>query len=215
MAVVAALFAATAIGALVLSNETVANETIAGGAPSVSGPSTATPSVWPRTEGVFPPPPNLARVSRLARSVPVRLQIDAIGVDTTLMALGLRKDGTMEVPPSGFPAGWYTGAPTPGEMGPAIIAGHIDWKGPGVFYNLHNLKVGDQITVTRKDRSKPVFRVTLVAKYLKDQFPTALVYGNLDHAALRLITCGGSFNSQTGHYEDNIVAFADLVAPAR
>jgi len=121
----------------------------------------------------------------------------------------------MEVPPSGFPAGWYTGAPTPGEMGPAIIAGHIDWKGPGVFYNLHNLKVGDQITITRKDGSKPVFRVTLVAKYLKNQFPTALVYGNLDHAALRLITCGGSFNSASGRYEDNIVVFADLIAPTR
>jgi hypothetical protein len=215
MAVVAALFAATAIGALLLSNETVANETVAGGAPSVSGPSTATPSVWPRTEGVFPPPPSVAQVSRLARSVPVRLQIDAIGVDTTLMALGLRKDGTMEVPPGGFPAGWFTGAPTPGELGPAIVAGHIDWNGPGVFYHLADLKPGDQITITRKDGSKPVFRVTRVAQFSKDQFPTRLVYGNLDHAALRLITCGGSFNTASGHYEDNIVAFADLVAPAR
>jgi sortase (surface protein transpeptidase) len=147
--------------------------------------------------------------------VPVRLQIDAIGVDTTLMALGLRKDGTMEVPPGGFPAGWYTGAPTPGELGPAIVAGHIDWNGPGVFYRLADLKPGDEITVTRKDGSKPVFLVTRVAQFSKDQFPTTLVYGNLDHAALRLITCGGSFNSQTGHYEDNIVAFADLIAPAR
>lgn len=210
MAVVAALFATIAIGAAVFSNETVD-----GGSLSVSVPSRVAPSVWPPTQSEYVAPPRVAKVSRLARSLPVRLQIAAIGVDSTLMDLGLRKDGTMEVPPSGFPAGWYTGAPTPGEMGPAIIAGHIDWKGPGVFYNLHNLKVGDQITVTRKDRSKPVFRVTLVAKYLKDQFPTALVYGNLDHAALRLITCGGSFNSQTGHYEDNIVAFADLVAPAR
>jgi len=209
-AIVAALFATIAIGTVVFSNETVA-----GGARSVSVPSTVAPSVWPTTESAFTPAPQVAEVSHLAKSVPVRLQIGAVGVDSTLMDLGLQKDGTMEVPPSGFPAGWYTGAPTPGEMGPAIIAGHIDWKGPGVFYNLHNLKVGDQITVTRKDRSKPVFRVTLVAKYLKDQFPTALVYGNLDHAALRLITCGGSFNSATGHYEDNIVAFADLVAPAR
>ena len=210
MVVVAALSAATAIGLHVFSNETVA-----GGAPSVSVPSTVAPSVWPTTESAFTPAPTVAQVSRLARSVPVRLQIDAIGVDTTLMALGLRKDGTMEVPPGGFPAGWYTGAPTPGEVGPAIVAGHIDWKGPGVFYHLADLKPGDQITVTRKDGSKPVFRVTRVAQFPKDQFPTTLVYGNLDHAALRLITCGGSFNSASGHYEDNIVAFADLIAPAR
>ena len=152
--------------------------------------------------------------AHLARSVPVRLQIAAIGVDSRLMDLGLKADGTMQVPPSGFPAGWFTGAPTPGELGPAIIAGHVDWKGPGVFYDLHSLKPGDRVTVTRKDGTKPVFRVTRVQQFPKDQFPTKSVYGNIDHAGLRLITCGGSFNSSTGHYEDNIVAFADLVAPA-
>src|SRR5450756_2608341 len=94
-------------------------------------------------------------VSATSRSTPVRLRIAAIGVDSGLMDLGLRADGSLEVPPSGFPAGWYTGGPTPGELGPAIIAGHIDWNGPGVFYNLHNLKPGDQVTVTRADGSQP------------------------------------------------------------
>jgi len=146
--------------------------------------------------------------------VPVRLQIAAIGVDSALMALGLQADGAMQVPPSGFPAGWYTGAPTPGEMGPAIIAGHVDMKGPGVFYDLHKLKPGDQVTITRKDGSRPVFRVTRLQQVPKDRFPTSAVYGNIDHAGLRLITCGGAFNRRTGHYEDNIVAFADLLVPA-
>ena len=187
-------------------------ETVAAVAPSVSAPSrvaSAPRFVVPRV--VVPP---VGAVAHLARSVPVRLQIAAIGVDSTLMDLGLRADGTMEVPPGGFPAGWFTGAPTPGELGPAIIAGHIDWNGPGVFYHLADLKPGDQITITRKDGRKPVFRVTRVSQFSKDQFPTTLVYGNLDHAALRLITCGGSFNTASGHYEDNIVAFADLIAPA-
>jgi hypothetical protein len=71
--------------------------------------------------------------------VPVRLQIAAIGVDSDLMALGLKKDKTLEVPPRGFPAGWYTGMATPGELGTAIIVGHVDWNGPGVFYRLHSL----------------------------------------------------------------------------
>jgi Sortase domain len=147
----------------------------------------------------------------MARSAPVRLRIASIGLDSPLMKLGLQSDGTMQVPPSGFPAGWYTGSPTPGEVGPAIIAGHIDWNGPGVFYNLHKLKPGNQIVITRKDGSSAVFRVTRVAEFPKSQFPTNLVYGNIDHPGLRLITCGGTFNRQSGHYEDNIVAFADLV----
>ena len=84
-----------------------------------------------------------------------------------------------------------------------------------LFRSLHDVLPGDQITVTRADGSKPVFRVTRVAQFPKDQFPTKLVYGNIDHPGLRLITCGGTFNSQSGHYEDNLVVFADLLTPAR
>ena len=65
--------------------------------------------------------------------------------------------------------------------------------------------------VTRRDRSIAVFEVTGVRRYPKDRFPTQLVYGNTDHAALRLITCGGVFNFSTGHYVGNVVVFASLV----
>lgn len=210
MAGVAALLA-TAIGTAGCSAESGA--AVASSAPASSRVASASvPVPAPSSRAVAP---RVVEAAHLKRSVPIRLQIAAIGVDSTLMDLGLRADGTMEVPPSGFPAGWFTGAPTPGEMGPAIIAGHVDWKGPGVFYDLHNLKPGDRVTVTRKDGSAPVFRVTRVEHFPKNQFPTAVVYGDLDHAGLRLITCGGTFNQQSGHYEDNIVAFADLVAPPR
>jgi sortase (surface protein transpeptidase) len=155
--------------------------------------------------------PPLVLVDHLARSSPVRLQIAAIGVDSALMGLGLRSDGSLQVPAGGFPAGWYTGGPTPGERGPAVIAGHVDMNGPGVFYRLQDLRPGDWVMVTRQDGSKPVFRVTQFSRYLKNQFPTALVYGNIDHPGLRLITCGGTFNVQTGHYEENLVIFADLI----
>lgn len=150
----------------------------------------------------------------MARSAPVRVQIPAIGVDSPLMQLGLRADGSLQVPPSGFPAGWYTGAPTPGELGPAILAGHVDWSGqPGVFSRLRELTPDAEVTVTRQDGSAAVFRVTQVKQYPKDRFPTGEVYGDLDHPGLRLITCGGSFDRQTRNYEDNIIAFADLVTP--
>jgi sortase (surface protein transpeptidase) len=145
-------------------------------------------------------------------SVPTRLQIAAIGVDTELIPLGLTADGALEVPASGFPAGWYTGAPTPGEVGPAIITGHIDWNGPGVFFKLRTLTPGAEVTVTREDGSTALFVVSEVSEFGKEDFPTELVYGGIDYAGLRLITCGGKFNRKTGHYEDNIVAFASLVS---
>lgn len=205
----ATLLVAITVGAAGCSTES-------GTAASLSASSTgsakpmATPS--PTTSDVVP---TEVESAYLARSVPVRVQIESIGVDSALMDLGLNPDGTMQVPPSGFPAGWYTGAPTPGELGPAIIAGHVDWKGPGVFYNLYKLKRGDRVSITRKDGSKPTFRVTRVQEFPKAQFPTQAVYGNIGNAGLRLITCGGTFNAQSGHYEDNVVVFADLVAPAK
>ena len=148
----------------------------------------------------------------LAASTPLKLEIPSVGIDTVLMGLGLLADGTLEVPPDGSNAGWFTGAPTPGEMGPAIIAGHIDWNGPGVFYDLRLVAVGDEIRVTRADGSTAVFGVTEVAQYPKNAFPTAAVYGPVSVAALRVITCGGAWNRATGHYDDNTVVFATLVS---
>lgn len=156
--------------------------------------------------------PSVVNLTPMGRSRPVRLKIPAIGVSSDLIALGLQADGTLEVPPNGFPAGWYTGAPTPGQVGPAIIAGHVRWDGrPGVFYNLAALRPDDQVMVTREDGSVAVFRVSRVAMFAKDTFPTDAVYGNIDHPGLRLITCGG-LNQQTDTYDDNTIVFADLVA---
>jgi len=211
-----------ALAAVTVAITGCSGQTSATVAPSVSTTSRAAPSPSPlpvpsSTSRPVPSPtsPHVVKAAHLARSLPVRLQIAAIGVDSALMHLGLQADGSLQVPPGGFPAGWYTGGPTPGELGPAIIAGHIDMNGPGVFFRLRDLLPGDHVTITRADGSKPVFRVTRVSQFPKDRFPASLVYGNIDRAGLRLITCGGSYNSRTGHYEDNLVAFADLVTPPR
>ena len=156
-------------------------------------------------------PTQPAVAGTMVAAAPVRLRIPSIGVDSDLMDLGLQTDGTLEVPPSGFPAGWYTGAPTPGELGPAIIAGHVDWSGqPGVFFDLWELSTGDEIAITRLDGSTARFRVTRVEQFAKHAFPTQAVYGDLDHAGLRLITCGGDFDPQALSYRDNIIVFAEL-----
>ena len=176
----------------------------------------ASPSVEPGPlPSAAPVPVPSAGPVALAKSVPTRLRVPTLEIDSDLVALGLQTDGSLEVPTGAFPAGWYTGAPTPGELGPAILAGHVDWKGsPGVFYNLRNLEPGAEILVDRTDGSTATFRVTSREQYDKDAFPSELVYGDLDHAGLRLITCGGSFDRSARSYEDNIVVFANLVAPA-
>ena len=156
------------------------------------------------------------RPATLPASTPVSLAIPAIAVQTPLLQLGLSKDGTMEVPPRGpdyDKAGWYRHSPTPGALGPAVVAGHIDSSdsGPSVFFRLTDLRPRDEVRVTREDGSVAVFAVDGVQRVRKAAFPTALVYGDTDHAALRLITCGGQFDRDSGHYVDNIVVFASLV----
>lgn len=143
--------------------------------------------------------------------VPEHLRIPAIHVDAPFMRLGLQQDGSLEVPPNAYTAGWFVGGPHPGQVGPAIVAAHVHWNGrPGVFANLGDLRYDDRIIVTRKDGSSAVFRVTRVSRFPKSHFPTKLVYGDIEHRGLRLITCDG-FDYSSHAYLENVVVFAMLV----
>ena len=144
------------------------------------------------------------------------MNIPAIGVNSLLQKLGQNPDGSLQVPAPGSPryneAGWYRYSPTPGSLGPAVIVGHLDSvSGPSVFYRLGSLHAHDTVLVTRADGSVAVFTVDQVRRYHKSTFPTQLVYGNTNHAALRLITCGGPIDPATGHYRDNIIVLGSLV----
>ena len=152
----------------------------------------------------------------LSRSKPVTLDIPAIEVHSAVQDLGQDADGGLEAPAPGphyNEAAWYRHSPTPGSLGPAIMLGHVDSAvdGPSVFFRLGELRPGDRLSVTRADDSIAVFIVDEVARYAKDNFPTKLVYGDINFAGLRIVTCGGAFDDTTGHYLDNIVVFASLV----
>jgi sortase (surface protein transpeptidase) len=148
----------------------------------------------------------------LPASDPVAVSIPRIGVRSRLVRLGL-KDGEMETPADPADAGWFTGGPTPGALGPAVIAGHVTWNGAReVFYRLGSLRPGDEVTVTRKDGKTAIFTVSRVARFSKERFPSRAVYGQIDHAGLRLITCGGTYDAARHKYADNVIVFARLEA---
>jgi sortase (surface protein transpeptidase) len=145
----------------------------------------------------------------LPESEPVAVSIPRIGVQSNLVELGLDENGKMELPDPAV-AGWFTRGPTPGALGPAVITGHVTWNGPAVFHRLGTVRRGDQVSVTRKDGKTAVFTVTRVAKYSKSRFPSKAVYGAIDHAGLRLITCGGTYDAARHKYLDNVIVFAKL-----
>jgi len=188
--------------------------------PRSGGSGMVTPSARPAPA----PKPDGFEVASLPSAVrvpgppapPLRLSIPAIGVATPLDRLGLAADGGMEVPGDFARAGWFSAGTMPGQQGPAVIAGHVDSKtGPAVFYRLRELKPGDRVEVERADGVRLRFAVEGQAQYHKASLPTEAVFGPVPVPALRLVTCGGSFDHSRGSYRDNLVVFAHLVGAGR
>jgi sortase (surface protein transpeptidase) len=142
---------------------------------------------------------------------PSRVRIPAIQVDSPLEDLTLDSEGALRAPVDYARAGWYAQGTAPGDVGPAVIAGHVDsHNGPAVFFRLYQLHADDLIQVQRGTRWV-IFRVFATGRYPKDRFPTAEVYGPTPDAQLRLITCGGVFNKTRRSYVDNVVVYAVAV----
>jgi len=141
------------------------------------------------------------------------LDVPSIGVATTEVTdLGLREDNSLDVPSDAATVGWYDRSSSPGTVGPAVMAGHVNYSGEdGTFAKLKDVKKDDTVEVHRKDGTTAVFRVDEVGQYDKDAFPTDTVYGPTSDAEIRLITCGGVFNSAKRSYDDNIVVFGRIV----
>jgi len=142
---------------------------------------------------------------------PAEVRIPAVGIAGPVDPVGLDTAGSLVPPEDTARAGWFAGGPAPGDVGPAVIVGHVDsYRGPGVFFRLRDLRPGDDIEVRRADGSAVHFAVTRVARYPKTAFPTAAVYGSTPDAELRLVTCGGAFDRAARSYLDNVVVYARL-----
>ena len=166
------------------------------------------------TTDAIPAPPagGVAESAPGTQYAPMWIRIPAIAVSAPVDPLGLNRDGTLEVPDNFARAGWYTGRPTPGEAGPAIIVAHrSSRRGPGAFWRLPEVLPGQQVVVTRADGRRVLFVVDRLEQHRKAAFPTGAVYGPTPEAALRLITCGGPFEpALEDHYRDNVVVFARM-----
>jgi sortase (surface protein transpeptidase) len=154
-----------------------------------------------------------AAATPLPPAAPTRVRIPAIGVSTPLVGLGLLRDGHLAAPPDNDRnlAGWYRAGTSPGAVGTAIIAGHVDTAhGPAAFYDLGALKKGRLIDIDRADHTTAVFTVDAVEAYTAKDFPDARVYGAAARPELRLITCGAGFDREHRQYLGNVVVYAHL-----
>lgn len=191
---------------VVLASTAIAGCDSHAGAGSSKAPSAASPAPSGGTGGIAS-----YHSTRVLQEVtePVRVRIPSINVSSGLERLTRQPDGTVGVPVDYQSAGWYSQGPRPGEPGSAVILGHVDSKtGPAVFFRATDLRPGAVILVDRAGGEPSRFVVTSLARYPKDRFPTDEVYFPTLRPELRLVTCGGSFDSATGHYRDNVVVYA-------
>ena len=157
-------------------------------------PATTIPSTFPRP------------------SQPRHLAIAHLGISVAIGTLGLQPDGEVEVPRTASSVGWYRFGPEPGQLGAAVLLGHVDsTSGPGIFFSLSRLQRGDSVDVTLASGQIVVFQVTNVETYVKSAFPSSLVYAPTSGRHLNLVTCGGHFNTSTHHYESNVVVFTSYL----
>lgn len=161
-----------------------------------------------------PAPPVLAAVAD-----PVQVVIPALRVTDEVVPVGLCETkapprcekgiGEMELPEV-TETGWYRLGPRPGELGRAILAGHVDWRGtPGAFKQLGALRSGDLIRTTDAAGIEREWRVYDVHQIPKRDYAARavpLLFGEAQGPELALVTCSGDVSG--GEYSDNTIVRA-------
>lgn len=164
----------------------------------------------PTARPVIPTAPRPGPHPLVARSAPLELRIPAIDLAVSVSTLALNPDNTVEVPTNAEQPGWFRLGPSPGQLGSAVILGHVDSKrGPAVFYRLRSLRPGNRVDVSLTNGDVASFAVTKVATYPNSRFPARQVYTSHGHSALQLVTCGGRYDKRTG-YQANVVIYTAL-----
>lgn len=144
----------------------------------------------------------------------LRLVIPAVGIDAAIEYVSYEPDKSMQTPRNPLNVGWFRYSAQPGEVGNAVIAGHLDWYtiGPAVFWKLNNLRPGDLIYVVSALGNRQTFKVTELATYSPDDYPANKIFGEAETANLNLITCNGAFDRNIRSYTRRLVVYSTLVS---
>ncbi|MBI4067655.1 class F sortase [Candidatus Gottesmanbacteria bacterium] len=155
---------------------------------------------------------NAITVTPIPIGLPERLVIESLGVEATVEGVGLNAEGSMDIPKDVYNVAWYNLGYKPGEIGNAVIAGHLDTQtgDPSVFYNLLSMREGERIKVIDNLGNTYTFKVVNIASYPHDEFPLVEVFGDYAKKRLNLITCGGDWNRNAQNYSHRTVVYSEL-----
>jgi LPXTG-site transpeptidase (sortase) family protein len=155
-----------------------------------------------------------------AVAAPVRLVIESLGVDASVIEMGVDDQGVPEVPLNGQDVAWYSFSSPPGAGSNAVFAGHINWEGAiGVFGEVNKLQAGDTIRLISKDKHEYTYEV--FANFPVDPYDddSLKVMSPTPTDTVTLITCGGTWVPDPserfgGSYTNRTIVQARLMKPA-
>jgi sortase (surface protein transpeptidase) len=150
----------------------------------------------------------------VAKEAPARLIIPALGINANVQQVGVNATGAMGVPSNFTDVAWYRDGTTPGQLGSAVIDGHVD-NGlglDGVFKHLADIKIGDDVYVQTKAGTKLHFVVSDIESYPYHDVPTDKIFNPTDAQRLNLITCEGAWVSGGRTYDHRLVVYTTLVS---
>ncbi len=148
----------------------------------------------------------------LPATYPARLVIPSLGVDADVQRVGITAKGNMGIPSNFSDVGWYSQGVIPGNFGNALIDGHVDnaLGLPGVFSNLEELKIGDEVIVKTVGGKNLTYVVTSSVWYDYRKVPMAEMVYQKNVKGLKLITCGGVWIQDSKMYDQRLVVSAVL-----
>jgi sortase (surface protein transpeptidase) len=151
-----------------------------------------------------------------AATAPARIELPTLGVEAEVVPVGVDEAGLMEIPQDVDTVGWYRFGPAPGSAaGSSVLSGHVDdyRQGSGVFARIGDLEPGATVRVTDTSGAVREFQVIAREEWSKGEVPLDRLFDRGGESRLVLITCGGSFNSSTLGYDDNIAITATPIGP--
>jgi hypothetical protein len=181
-----------------------------------SGGSTAEAAGRVNTAGGTPlAAEGTAAASQRKTFTPKRIRlISADGVAAPVVAVDTGADGTLSLPTDPGTVGWWVSGALAGEVfGSVVLAGHIDSRrrGLGFFVALLDARPGDRVELSGEGL-RQVYVVRSNREVDKDVLSLrAGVFDRQVAGRLVLITCTGTFDRRTRHYDHNLVVSADPV----
>jgi hypothetical protein len=190
-------------------------------APATAGPPVEevlepTPPARPPTTPLPPlvPAPDAAPRPVAPAPEPVRVAVPSLGIDAAVDPVGVDPDGQLTIPADIGRVGWYRFGPVPGNVGSAVLAGHVDdvEQGLGVLAPLREAAVGQEVVVTDAEGTTTRWQIVSRGLIPKGELPLDRIFNRSGPPRLVLLTCGGPFLPEYRSYRDNLVVIAEPVS---